>query len=147
MCNEKRALEGLVAAAVFVTLKQLPVCFNISGMPRMRFLVYLIVFSITIQNTCPYGWAGKTALISPQVAPCQHCPIKEDRRPAESDARKDFKKDLSYINHLFVILTSTPDTAFQILSPIDRAPHIKSGQFRDVHLDPLLRPPVLDSPL
>ncbi len=108
----------------------------------MRFLIYVIAFSITIQNTCPYGLAGKTTFMSPHVSGCPNCPFSENQQPAGPDTRKDVKKDLSNTNHLFVIHINNPDTAFQILSPASHAPYIKPDQFKDVHLDPLLRPPV-----
>ena len=106
-----------------------------------RFVIFLISFAIIIQNTCPYGWAAKTAFLSPYTSHCSHCPVKEDHQPAKSDTRNDVKKDLSNINHLFVIHIGKFDSSFQILFPIDHAPAIKSDNFKDIYLDPLLRPP------
>jgi hypothetical protein len=107
-----------------------------------RFIIFLIALGIIIQNTCPYGWAAKTAFLSPYASHCPHCPMKEDRQPTKSDAQNDVKKDLPNINHLFVIHIGKLDTAFQMLSPIEHAPTFKSDGFKDVYLDPLLRPPV-----
>lgn len=108
-------------------------------MYRIRILIFLIATAIVMQNTCPYGWAAKTVFMSSHASACRHCPMKEACPP---DAQNHIKKDLSYINHCFLIHVSKLDNTFQILSPINRAPGIKSDQFNDVHLEPLLRPPV-----
>jgi hypothetical protein len=94
-----------------------------------------------MQNTCPYGWAAKTVFVSSYTSQCLHCPMKEDRQPTKSDTRNDVKKDLPNTNHLFVIYFGRPDSAYQILSPIRHAPTVESDDFKDVYLDPLLRPP------
>jgi hypothetical protein len=110
-------------------------------MTEKRVVIFLIAFAIVIQNTCPYGWAAKTAFVSPYTSHCPHCPKKEDHQPAKSDSRNDVKKDVSSINHLFMIHIGKLDTAFQLLSPTEHAPSIKSDDFMDVYLEPLLRPP------
>jgi hypothetical protein len=107
-----------------------------------KVLIFLIAFAIIIQNTCPYGWAAKTAFFSPYSSHYAHCPMKEDRQPAKSETRHNVKKDLSNINPLFVTDIGKPDDACQILSPIDHAPYAKSDHLKDVYLEPPLRPPV-----
>ena len=109
-------------------------------MSRIRILIFLIATAIVMQNTCPYGWAAKTVFMSSHASLCPHCPMKEAYPP---DTRNHVKKNLSNINHCFLIHVAEPINTFQILSLIDRAPAIKSDQFNDVHLEPLLRPPVL----
>jgi hypothetical protein len=109
-------------------------------MCRIRILIFLIATAIVMQNTCPYGWAAKTIFMSSHASICPHCPIKEAYPP---EAQNHVKKNLSNINHFFLIHVVEPNNTFQILSPIDGAPTIKSDQFNDVYLEPLLRPPVL----
>ena len=108
-------------------------------MTRIRILIFLIAIAIVMQNTCPYGWAAKTIFMSSHSSLCPHCPMKETHPP---DANNCVKKNLSNINHCFLIHVVEPNNTFQILSQIDRAPAIMSDQFNDVHLEPLLRPPV-----
>jgi len=107
-------------------------------MLRIRILIVLIATAVVMQNTCPYGWAAKTVFMSFHASLCPHCPIKEANPP---DTRKHVKKNLSNINHSFLVHVVEPNNTFQKLSPIDRAQAIKSDQFNDVHLEPLLRPP------
>jgi hypothetical protein len=109
---------------------------------KLRFLIVLIAFSLTIQNTCPYGWAAKTVFLSPHSSYCPHCPLKEQSSPAKSDARNDVKKDISGVNHFFVLHAMKPETAFQILSLMDKVLISKAAQLKDVYLEPHLRPPV-----
>ena len=112
-------------------------------MLRKCFLIFLIAFAITIQNTCPYGWAAKTIFISPSSSHCAHCPIKEAATPARSSKQDDVKKDFSNLNQLFVLHISKPAAALQIFPLIEQALSLKSDQIEDVYLEPLLRPPVL----
>jgi hypothetical protein len=94
-----------------------------------------------MQNTCPYGWAAKTSFVSSYASHCPHCPMKEGHQSTESDTRNDVKKDLPNTHHLFVIYIGRLDSAYQILAPIKHAPTVQSDDFKDVYLDPLLRPP------
>ncbi len=109
-------------------------------MYRIRILIFLIATAIVMQNTCPYGWAAKTVFMSSHASLCPHCPMKDANPP---DTHKDVKKNLSNINHSFLVHVVAPNNTFQMLSLVDSAPAIKSDQFKDVHMEPLLRPPVL----
>jgi len=55
----------------------------------IRLLLFLISFSLILQNTCPCGFAAKTAFASPQMHACpsHHSPCK-GQRAVDSDANK-----------------------------------------------------------
>lgn|SRR5208283_5059191 len=42
-------------------------------MAKLRSILFLLVFALVIQNTCPFGAAGKTTLASA----CTHCPSNQ----------------------------------------------------------------------
>lgn len=105
-----------------------------------RFVVFLIALSLVIQNTCPYGWAAKTVFISPHTSQCSHCPLRENKGTA-SDTKNDVRKDISSVNHLFVIHVGERDVPLKSLPPVSFAVSFKSDRVYSVFLEPLLRPP------
>jgi len=68
--------------------------------------------------------------------------MKEDRQPVKSNTGNDVKKDLSGINHPFVIRISEPETSFQILPLVNDEFISKAAHVKDVYLEPRLRPPL-----
>jgi hypothetical protein len=112
-------------------------------MPASRILIFLIVSAIVMQNTCPYGWAAKTAFASPQAS---HCPMKEHHRPSEPDNGGGVKKDFSNTSQVFVIHCSKPASAVGFFSPAARNIIAEMDKFRVVSPEPPLRPPAFSLP-
>jgi hypothetical protein len=110
-------------------------------MPEKRFLIFLVALAIVIQNTCPYGWAAKTAFLSSPASSCCHCPMQKDRRPAKAGVRDDIKKDVSGSNALFVMQVSEPAATCQVLCSSDDIAPIKSSLAKTAYQEPPLRPP------
>lgn len=107
----------------------------------VRFLVFLIGLSLAIQNTCPYGWAAKTAFISPDKSQCSHCPLKS-KEGTKPDAGNDFKKDISSLNDIFVLDLGGHEPLLKFFSPLRRTIATNNHRAYSVFLEPLLRPPV-----
>jgi hypothetical protein len=106
------------------------------GMPKI--LIALIVLAIALQNTCPHGWAGKTAFVSPHTSPC---PMKEHHQSSKQNNDDDAKKDFSNINQMFVIHVSEPYNTATVLAPAVRTLFPETDQFNNICLEPLLKPP------
>jgi len=104
----------------------------------MRFLIFLVAFAIILQNTCPYGWAGKTAFAASHVS---HCPMKDRQRPAKTNDRDDVKKELSNAKQTFVFSVGTSGNTFRLLALISCTISVKTDNVKDVFSEPLLRPP------
>jgi hypothetical protein len=108
-------------------------------MLRMRFLIFLVAFAIILQNTCPHGWAGKTAFAASHVS---HCSMKDPHRPAKTNDWDDVKKELSSnAKQTFVFSVGTSDNTFRLLAPIGCTVSVKTDNVKDVFSEPLLRPP------
>ena len=48
----------------------------------LRLLLLLLITSIVLQNTCPYGYAAKTAFTSPHT---HDCPLKKSHHGPAND--------------------------------------------------------------
>jgi hypothetical protein len=101
-------------------------------------LILVLAIAIGIQNTCPQGWAAKTAFVSCQKT---HCPMKE-HNPAKTKDQTDTKKDLSNVKQTFVLNIVCRDNTFQILAQTDRSVAIDSPDLKEIFSDPLFRPPI-----
>ena len=66
-----------------------------------KFLIASIVLAIALQNTCPYGYAGKTAIASPQA---HNCPLHHQTE--KSDGQKKMAENPRDINHPFMLALS-----------------------------------------
>jgi len=108
----------------------------------MRHLIALIILTIVVQNTCPYGYAAKTAITAPAV---HHCPLMDrdhtDNDHADNDAGKKMTKDPRDIHQLFVIAAAP---ALKIIGAFDTITEPGApgrAVFEDIFADPPLRPP------
>lgn len=103
----------------------------------LRVLIVLIAFAIAVQNTCPYGYAGKTSVAAPHV---HNCPLK-DHQPATPDGQKRVDKDFRDLNHPFVLVSAPADGAFETFAAVRETDIIKSPEHKDIFLNPPHRPP------
>jgi hypothetical protein len=103
----------------------------------LRFLIALIAFAIAFQNTCPYGYAGKTALAAPLV---HNCPLK-DHQPATPSGQNKNDNDFRDLNHPFVLVSAPVDGIIMTFAPARETDTIEPPEHRDIFLNPPHRPP------
>jgi hypothetical protein len=105
----------------------------------LRIIIALLAFAVAVQNTCPYGYAGKTAVAAPHV---HTCPLK-DHQPVRSDAHNDVNPHSSHANGPFVFISVLDGGAFMACGPAEKAGSCKVLGYEDIFLKPPLRPPVM----
>jgi len=98
----------------------------------------LIAFAIVVQNTCPYGYAGKTGVAAPRM---NNCPLK-DHRPATPEGRSKVDKDFGDINHPFVLALAPVDGIFRTFVPLGETGTINPPEHKDIFPNPPYRPPI-----
>jgi hypothetical protein len=103
---------------------------------RVSIILFLLIFTLLVQNTCPKGFAGKSAV----TASCSHCPLMQTCKPATDG---DTFGSISYAPaHLPTYVLDLPST-----QPIFRLAAIASPQpvtpnsYKNTAPDELLRPP------
>ena len=104
----------------------------------MRFLITLIAFTIIVQNTCPQGWAAKTAFVTCNGS---HCPMR-DHKPAKTTDHADTKKAISNVKQTFVLNIVRPHNTVQILAQTTQAIPADSHDLKEIFSDPIFRPPI-----
>lgn len=103
----------------------------------MRTLIMVLAIAIGIQNTCPQGWAAKTAFVT-----CQgHCPMKEHKSPKPED-QTDARKDISNVKQTFELNIVTPENTLQIPTQTNGSVVIDLPDLKEIFADPLFRPPI-----
>lgn len=102
----------------------------------LRSIVLLLAFALLIQNTCPFGAAGKSAVTSS----CGSCPLKHCFL-VPLDGLMSFVSDPSAI-HFPLYVFAVPKTihTFQ-LYPVNSFRPLLTDRYRDALPDELLRPP------
>lgn len=106
-----------------------------------RVLILVLAVAIGIQNTCPQGWAAKTAFLTCHGS---HCPIKAHKLPKTED-QTDARKAISNVKQTFVLNIVRPDNTLQILARTNGLIVIALSDLKEIFADPLFRPPI--SPL
>jgi hypothetical protein len=103
---------------------------------QFRSIIVLLAFALLVQNTCPFGAAGKTTVTSS----CSNCPSKHGII-AVPDAQNNLVSDSSSI-HFPLFIFAVPKTihTFQ-LDPIKSERLIFADNYTDALPDGLLRPP------
>lgn len=103
---------------------------------RFQPLLVLLAFALLVQNTCPFGAAGKTTVTSS----CNHCPSKHSIT-AVPDAQNNLVSDSSSI-HFPLFIFAVPKTihTFQ-LDPLKSERPIFADNYKDALPEELLRPP------
>lgn len=108
-------------------------------MPKglVTFIIALIVFAIAVQNTCPYGYAGKTAIA---VSHVHKCPLK-GHQPSRTEGQNKVEKDFQDLNHPLVLVSAPIDGTFMTFAPVRETGIIKPHGYKDIFLIPPHRPP------
>jgi hypothetical protein len=105
--------------------------------PKPWFIILLLSFALLIQNTCPFGAAGKTAVAS---STCKDCPLKH-RIIIPQDGQKKLLSDFSSIHFPHYIFEVPKTTLSFHIEPITSEGPILANDYRDALPDELLRPP------
>ncbi len=107
-----------------------------------RLLIILVALSISIQNTCPHGWAAKTAFVNCVSAKqSAHCPIHEQKRPKQ-DGQNDVKRGTVKVKQAFVIHIVNLDNTYQIVDYKCETHPVDSLTLPEIFSEPLFRPPL-----
>ena len=104
----------------------------------IRILIAALIIAIGIQNTCPHGWAAKTAFLSSHVSPCD---AVKGHNNSDTDSRDDCRKGSCHVNQTFVFHVSKPETTTQNTASVHPNIPFVSDPILEVFSDPLLKPP------
>lgn len=97
--------------------------------------MFLLVFALLIQNTCPHGFAGKTAV----AQACANCPMKHHL--IAPDGQDQIVSSTSSV-HFPLYVFEAPKTVHTFrLEPIKSARPVLANGYRDALPDQFLRPP------
>jgi hypothetical protein len=100
-------------------------------------IIVLLTFALLIQNTCPFGAAGKSAVVASRA----DCPMKKIHLPSTSS-----NGHLSTVSHqtphfpIFVLALSDGEPSFN-LDPVAPAQTLVVSSYADALPYELLRPP------
>jgi hypothetical protein len=104
--------------------------------PKLRSIIFLLAFALLIQNTCPMGAAGKSAV----TASCKNCLLKHILS-VPTNGQENLVTDPSSI-HFPMYVFAVPKTihTFQF-QPYTSAGAVLAKSYRDALPEELLRPP------
>jgi len=101
-------------------------------------IILILAFALSIQNTCPHGFAGKTSLGSSLTHHASAC-----CRLAAPDNHKIISKSHEVSGHFPLFLFSMPDTIHASrLCPTTTAEPFLAGSYKDPLPAEHLRPPL-----
>ena len=104
----------------------------------IRLLIAALVIAIVLQNTCPHGWAAKSAFVSSHVFHC--CSLNEHKHSGR-ERREDGGKELSHVNPAFVFHVSNSVTVVQDTASLCFDIPFVFDTIGEVFLDRFLKPP------
>ena len=104
--------------------------------PKLRSIIFLLAFALLIQNTCPMGAAGKSAV----TALCKNCPLNHSFI-VPTNGQKTLVTDSSSIHFpIYVFAVPRMLHTFQF-EPITSTRAVPAKSYRDALPEELLRPP------
>jgi hypothetical protein len=103
---------------------------------KLRPIIFLLAFALLIQNTCPFGAAGKSSAANA----CGHCQMKHSI-VASPASQTQLVSDSSSI-HFPLYVFAVPKTIHTFrLNSIKSARPVLTDFYQDALPDELLRPP------
>jgi len=103
---------------------------------KLRSIILLLAFALLIQNTCPMGAAGKSAV----TASCKNCPLKHSLS-VPTNGQKKLVTDSSSIHFpMYVFAVTKMLHTFQF-EPLTSAGAVLEKSYMDALPEELLRPP------
>jgi hypothetical protein len=103
-------------------------------------LILLIGFSISIQNTCPYGLAAKTGFASPRSHHC-HCAKKAAEQSKKTDNTTEHFSPKA--GPVFVFIGQERSLPCVLQVPQKSCSTCPDGHYKSVALNPPEKPPCL----
>jgi len=102
----------------------------------MSMLLFLLSFSLILQNTCPYGFAAKTAFAAPHTHACpfHHYPSK-GQRAIDDNSNK-------VIYPAFVMVASFVQPSIQHFPVSTEYSLFSYDKYTNPFKEPLIKPPV-----
>jgi len=100
-------------------------------------IIFLLSFALLIQNTCPFGAAGKSAVAS---ASCADCPLKHVVVVSQDGQNKLLSavSAVHFPHYIFDVSETIPSLQ---ISPITSEGPVLAKDYKDALPDELLRPP------
>ncbi len=100
-------------------------------------IVCCLVLSLLIQNTCPFGAAGKSSV----MPKCDHCPLMRQCQRAAPAERMAWASDANPSHFpLFLFTTANLDHSIQVDARTTRAPFL-TVHYTGAYPAELLKPP------
>ncbi len=104
--------------------------------PGVRSIIFILAFALLIQNTCPFGAAGKSTV----TASCGHCSLQYGHVIA-SYGQKNFVSAVTPA-HFPLYVFSVPNTIqASRLDPVKSVQPAIVDNYKNFSPDELLRPP------
>jgi len=99
--------------------------------------VFFFIFSLCIQNTCPFGLAGKTGYAAQSM---HHCPLKA-KHTSDKKGSQTHKSTAQYAGQGFLFTLSA--SAVSVSAPVSEArlAFKTTSIYKNVFLDPPVKPP------
>lgn len=109
-------------------------------MKLMRLFFFLLAFSLMVQNTCTYGFAGKTAFAAFYT---HDCPYQKNQQSPDRDQDSVGDKTVKMLYPAF--LFSVPDVQRITLCFREYAAYtpLFSDSYKDPFKKPTIKPPVV----
>jgi hypothetical protein len=105
-------------------------------MLKPRSIIFILAFALLLQNTCPFGAAGKSTV----ALSCMNCPMHHSHIVIPG-GQKNLVADFSSI-HFPLYVFAVPKTihTFQ-LDPLKSMRFVLADNYKDISPEELLRPP------
>ncbi len=100
-------------------------------------LIFLIGFSLAIQNTCPFGLAAKTGFASPLT----HCCCARKAAEETGQADKNSKQAVAEKGPVFVFIAQGKALAVPLPAPQTTGGTCPDNFYRSITLNPPEEPP------
>ena len=107
-------------------------------MRLMRALLFLLAFSLVVQNTCPYGFAGKTAFAAPYT---HGCPFKKAHHgPPKDKASVDENMGKVFCASFVLSIPDVQALSLRLQANASFFP-MPFDNYKNPFKEPLIRPP------
>ncbi len=105
-------------------------------MRKLTPVILLLVFALSIQNTCPFGTAGKSSV----TASCERCPLMHGF-VMPSNGQNTVMSDASSVHFPHYIFAVSKTISSVRITPIASKGPILANDYQDALPDELLQPP------
>jgi hypothetical protein len=103
---------------------------------QISIVLFLLIFALLVQNTCPQGFAGKSTV----AASCSHCPHKQAHKPAmEGNTISSISQAPAHLP-MYVLASPNTQPTFRLVAIASLQP-ILPNTYKNTAPDELLHPP------